>query len=128
LLAIAQFRTSLESQSGVSRKVTIALDAMGGDRAGGRACALATLERRLRAHARRLGRRSSAESRRRSLRPRLQFGLATEVVSMDEPLADALRRKKDSSLRGAIEFVKSGEADVRRSGNTGALMYTAITC
>ena len=29
--------------------------------------------------------------------PRLQFKSATEVVSMDEPPADALRRKKDSS-------------------------------
>jgi len=45
---------------------------------------------------------------------------------MDEPPADALRRKKDSSLRVAIELVKSGEADACVSaGNTGALMATA---
>ena len=57
---------------------------------------------------------------------RLQFKAATEVVSMDEPPADALRRKKDSSLRVAIELVKSGEADACvSSGNTGALMATA---
>ena len=57
---------------------------------------------------------------------RLQFKPATEVVSMDEPPADALRRKKDSSLRVAIELVKSGEADACvSSGNTGALMATA---
>jgi glycerol-3-phosphate acyltransferase PlsX len=57
---------------------------------------------------------------------RLQFKPASEVVSMDEPPADALRRKKDSSLRVSIELVKSGEADACvSSGNTGALMATA---
>jgi glycerol-3-phosphate acyltransferase PlsX len=57
---------------------------------------------------------------------RLGFRPATEVVSMDESPADALRRKKDSSLRVAIELVKSGEADACvSSGNTGALMATA---
>src|SRR5688500_3924847 len=57
---------------------------------------------------------------------RLGFKAATEVVSMDEPPGDALRRKKDSSLRVAIELVKSGEADACvSSGNTGALMATA---
>jgi len=57
---------------------------------------------------------------------RLVFKPATEVVLMDEPPADALRRKKDSSLRVAIELVKNGEADACvSSGNTGALMATA---
>ena len=53
---------------------------------------------------------------------RIAFKSATEVVSMDEAPADALRRKKDSSLRVAIELVKGGEADACvSSGNTGAL-------
>jgi glycerol-3-phosphate acyltransferase PlsX len=57
---------------------------------------------------------------------RLGFKVATEVVAMDEPPAEALRRKKDSSLRVSIELVKSGEADACVSaGNTGALMATA---
>jgi glycerol-3-phosphate acyltransferase PlsX len=57
---------------------------------------------------------------------RLAVKPATEVVSMDEPPADALRHKKDSSLRVAIELVKNGEADACvSSGNTGALMATA---
>jgi glycerol-3-phosphate acyltransferase PlsX len=57
---------------------------------------------------------------------RLAFKAATEVVLMDEPPADALRHKKDSSLRVAIELVKNGEADACvSSGNTGALMATA---
>jgi glycerol-3-phosphate acyltransferase PlsX len=57
---------------------------------------------------------------------RLQFKAASQVVGMDEPPADALRRKKDSSMRMAIEMVKAGEADACvSSGNTGALMATA---
>jgi glycerol-3-phosphate acyltransferase PlsX len=57
---------------------------------------------------------------------RLGFKVATEVVAMDEPPAEALRRKKDSSLRVAIELVKNGEAHACvSSGNTGALMATA---
>lgn len=48
---------------------------------------------------------------------------ASEVVAMDEPPAIALRSKKDSSMRVAINLVKEGEADACVSaGNTGALM------
>lgn len=51
---------------------------------------------------------------------------ASQVVGMDEPPALALRGKKDSSMRVAINLVKSGEADACVSaGNTGALMATA---
>jgi glycerol-3-phosphate acyltransferase PlsX len=48
---------------------------------------------------------------------------SSEVVTMDEPPANALRGKKDSSMRVAIDLVKSGEAQACVSaGNTGALM------
>ncbi|MEF8756258.1 MAG: phosphate acyltransferase PlsX [Accumulibacter sp.] len=48
---------------------------------------------------------------------------ATEVVSMHESPSLALRSKKDSSMRVAINLVKQGEADACVSaGNTGALM------
>jgi glycerol-3-phosphate acyltransferase PlsX len=48
---------------------------------------------------------------------------ASEVVAMDESPALALRNKKDSSMRVAIDLVKNGEADACVSaGNTGALM------
>jgi glycerol-3-phosphate acyltransferase PlsX len=48
---------------------------------------------------------------------------ASEVVGMDEPPAQALRYKKDSSMRVAVNLVKSGEAHACVSaGNTGALM------
>jgi glycerol-3-phosphate acyltransferase PlsX len=54
---------------------------------------------------------------------RLTLKNATEVVEMDDPVEVALRRKKDSSMRVAIELVKEGAADVCVSaGNTGALM------
>ncbi len=50
----------------------------------------------------------------------------TEVVEMSEPPAEALRRKKDSSMRVAINLVKEGVADACVSaGNTGALMATS---
>ncbi len=59
-------------------------------------------------------------------RDRVQVENATEVVGMDESAAQALRSKKDSSMRVAINQVKSGRADACVSaGNTGALMATA---
>jgi glycerol-3-phosphate acyltransferase PlsX len=55
--------------------------------------------------------------------PRLRVHAASEVVTMDEPPALALRGKRDSSMRVAINLVKSGEAQACVSaGNTGALM------
>ncbi|HVY67169.1 MAG TPA: phosphate acyltransferase PlsX [Gammaproteobacteria bacterium] len=116
----------------MSRKVTIALDAMGGDR-GPEAvvpAALATLERDDSVSLTLVGLPEVLEQARREANDRygtrLGFKIATEVVTMDEPPADALRRKKDSSLRVAIELVKEGQADACvSSGNTGALMATA---
>jgi len=57
-----------------------------------------------------------------------QFSIvhASEVVGMDELPSHALRNKKDSSMRVAINLVKEGRADACVSaGNTGALMATA---
>jgi glycerol-3-phosphate acyltransferase PlsX len=57
---------------------------------------------------------------------RLSIRNATEVVGMSEAPADALRKKKDSSMRVAIDLVKEGVAQaVVSAGNTGALMATA---
>jgi glycerol-3-phosphate acyltransferase PlsX len=62
----------------------------------------------------------------RDVRERVGIRAATEVVAMNEPPADALRRKKDSSMRVAVNLVKEGEADACVSaGNTGALMAIA---
>jgi glycerol-3-phosphate acyltransferase PlsX len=57
---------------------------------------------------------------------RCTFVEAAEVVAMDERPQDALRRKKDSSMRVAINLVEKGEAAACVSaGNTGALLATA---
>lgn len=54
---------------------------------------------------------------------RLTIVHAEQVVGMDEPPAQALRNKRDSSMRVAVRLVKDGQADVCVSaGNTGALM------
>jgi glycerol-3-phosphate acyltransferase PlsX len=51
---------------------------------------------------------------------------ASEVVAMDEKPQDAVRRKKDSSMRVAVNLVKKGEAAACISaGNTGALLATS---
>ena len=51
---------------------------------------------------------------------------ASEVVGMDDPVEVALRKKKDSSMRVAIQQVKDGQAQAAVSaGNTGALMAIA---
>ena len=56
---------------------------------------------------------------------RIRLREASQVVTMDEKPQDALRKKKDSSMRVAIDLVKAGEADACVSaGNTGALMAT----
>ncbi len=57
---------------------------------------------------------------------RMSIQHASEIVGMDEPPAQALRTKKDSSMRVAINLVKNGTAQACVSaGNTGALMATA---
>ncbi len=57
---------------------------------------------------------------------RLMIQHASEQVSMDEAPSHALRYKKDSSMRVAINMVKQGAAQACVSaGNTGALMATA---
>ena len=57
---------------------------------------------------------------------RIRIVHASEVVEMTDAPADAVRKKKDSSMRVAIDLVKSGSAHACVSaGNTGALMATA---
>ncbi len=57
---------------------------------------------------------------------RVRVHAASEVVGMDESPALALRGKKDSSMRVAIDLVKSGAAQACISaGNTGALIATS---
>ena len=65
------------------------------------------------------------ELEKRGVKPgqRLRVHAASQVVAMDEPPAQAMRYKKDSSMRVAVNLVKSGDAQACVSaGNTGALM------
>ncbi|WP_096366336.1 phosphate acyltransferase PlsX [Thiohalobacter sp. COW1] len=114
-------------------RVVISLDAMGGDIGPGAVVPAAVqalssspalelilvgdqtvLETHLQAH------RQLLES------GRLRLHHASEVVGMDELPSRALRFKKDSSMRVAINLVKDGTAQAAVSaGNTGALMATA---
>lgn len=58
--------------------------------------------------------------------PRARVVAATEVVAMDDGIEVALRKKKDSSMRVAVQQVKDGRAQAAVSaGNTGALMAIA---
>jgi glycerol-3-phosphate acyltransferase PlsX len=58
--------------------------------------------------------------------PRLSIVHASEVVEMSDSPVDAMRKKKDSSMRIAINLVNEGRAQACVSaGNTGALMATA---
>ena len=57
---------------------------------------------------------------------RCEIVAASEVVTMDDSIEIALRRKKNSSMRVTINQVKDGHAQVAVSGgNTGALMAIA---
>ena len=57
---------------------------------------------------------------------RLRIHHASQCVEMDESPSKALKNKKDSSMRVAINLVRDGQADACVSaGNTGALMATA---
>ena len=111
---------------------TIALDAMGGDH-GAKVTVPAALavvrslpdvtlilvgqEDVLRAELSHLGAGDNA---------RLRVQHASQIVEMDEDPRRALRGKKDSSMRVAINLVKEGVAQACVSaGNTGALMATA---
>ena len=109
--------------------VTIAIDCMGGDH-GPTVTVPATLSF-LRTHATAsavlVGREEAIQpflgNALVEFGPRLRLHQASEVVAMDDPPAIAMRTKKDSSMRVAIDLVKSGEAAAAVSaGNTGALM------
>ncbi len=112
--------------------VTLAIDCMGGDHGPTVTvpAALRFLEAAPQAAVILVGLREpiEAELRRRHAAPseRVRVRHAAEVVAMDESPATAMKRKKDSSMRVAIDLVKTGAAHAAVSaGNTGALMATA---
>lgn len=113
----------------MSKPVTIALDAMGGDHGVSVSvpAALRMLGKQPLLEIILVGQRDAIEAVLKEERhDRLHIHEASQVVGMDERPADALRKKKDSSMRVAINLVKEGAAHACVSaGNTGALMATS---
>ena len=109
--------------------VTIAVDAMGGDLGPDVTvpASLLFLEETPDARVLLVGNEDAIAKARAAAKPRAAeratIHAASEIVEMHEAPAEALRRKKDSSMRVAINLVKDGAAQACVSaGNTGALM------
>lgn len=111
----------------------IAVDAMGGDHAPGAVVegALQAVEEHqisvllvgdeesIRRELERLGKQESAS---------IVIRHATESIEMGESPISAIRGKPDSSMRVALQLVKSGEAGaVVSAGNSGAMLALAVT-
>jgi glycerol-3-phosphate acyltransferase PlsX len=112
--------------------VVVAIDAMGGDHGPSVTvpAALAALREDPALSVVLVGRETSLEPLLRDSAEwssgRVRVVHAPEVVGMDESPAVALRSKKQSSMRVAIDLVKAGDAQACVSaGNTGALMATS---
>ena len=113
-------------------KVTLALDAMGGDHGPVEIvpAALYELGKHRNLHIILVGQEDVIHKilsdNKAEHSDRLTIHHASEVIGMHELPSIVLRNKKDSSMRVAIDLVKNGEAEACVSaGNTGALMATA---
>ncbi|MBM3672775.1 MAG: phosphate acyltransferase PlsX [Actinobacteria bacterium] len=115
--------------SGQVDSCTVAIDAMGGDRAPGEivAGALRAVDE--------LGVRVTLVGREEEVTPLLPDPLPSavslldvrDVIAMDDEPASAVRKKKDSSVVRSAQLVKDGAADAMVSaGNTGAAMASAL--
>jgi phosphate acyltransferase len=106
----------------------IALDAMGGDHAPGPEVAgavAAVRERPIEVVL--VGDEAVLRDRLRGAPDGVRVRHASEVVTMDDHPAQAFRRKRDSSLRRAVEMVADGNADaVVSAGNSGAVLAAAL--
>lgn len=116
----------------MTESVTIALDAMGGDHGPSVVVPAAVAVAKSLPHVSQIlvGDQDVLEGALRQCGgsgiESLRIHHASQTVAMDEPPSQALRLKKDSSMRVAINLVKDGEADaIVSAGNTGALMATA---
>lgn len=112
--------------------ITIAIDAMGGDHGPHITvpAALRALKEDDQLNIVLVGLQDAIEAElkahKASTNSRLRIHHASEVVLMDESPQSAMKNKKNSSMRVAINLTKSGEANACVSaGNTGALMATA---
>lgn len=115
----------------MGKRITVALDAMGGDYAPletvkGAVDAVKELDVNIKLV-------GPAEQLRAELakyqydKERIEIVHASEVIGTDESPTMAIRRKKDSSLVVALNLVKNGEADaIVSAGSTGALLTGAL--
>ncbi len=119
----------------MSAPLHIAIDAMSGD-GGPSVCVPAAVEAALAFPDVRFTLIGKEEDLQRQLKPRGRAGpanpanvrclYASQIVEMTDHPREALRRKKDSSMRRALDLVKAGDANACVSaGNTGALMAMA---
>ena len=107
----------------------IAVDAMGGDNAPAavvEGAVLAACEYEIEILL--VGQQEAVDEQLRKLdvgKGKIKVVPASQVVLMDESAAEAIRRKKDSSLAVSARLLKNGEADAMISaGNTGAALAT----
>lgn len=112
----------------MSGKITIALDAMGGDNAPAEICKGAyeacaqydDIEIVLTGDTERI--KSCLTQH-----PRIHIEHATEIIDPDEHPANAIRKKKDSSLRVAMDMVRNGDAQgLISAGSTGAIVAGGV--
>jgi glycerol-3-phosphate acyltransferase PlsX len=116
-------------QGDILMDVTVAIDCMGGDHGAHVTVPAAVnyLQRDPATSVILVGNRDAIDAELRRAQyadhPRIKARHASEIIAMDEAPALALRSKKDSSMRVAIDLVKEGQALACVSaGNTGALM------
>lgn len=110
------------------RRITIAVDAMGGDNAPSEICKGAyeackefdDIEIILTGDTERI--KSCLQSH-----PRIHIEHASEIIDPDEHPANAIRKKKDSSLRVAMEMVRRGDAQgCISAGSTGVIVAGGV--
>lgn len=116
----------------MSNAIRIAIDAMGGDHGPSVTvpASLEALEAHPELHLILVGNKSIIASYMQSVKPevlqRIEIRHTTQQVEMDESPGNALRNKKDSSMRISLELVEQNKAGACVSaGNTGALMVIA---
>lgn len=109
--------------------ITIAIDAMGGDQGINITlpAVAAFLNKEPQANILLVGQQEEIQAKLNSLQlgnhANIHIIHAKDVITMEDDLATALRRKRNSSMRVAVEQVKAQTANAMVSaGNTGALM------
>lgn len=109
-------------------KITIAVDAMGGDNAPGEIC-MGAVEACREYEDIEIVLTGDTDKIKACLEthPRIHIEHAGEIIDPDEHPANAIRKKKDSSLRVAMEMVRRGDAQgCVSAGSTGAIVAGGV--